>query len=152
MTAFWKGWLRAWCVAVGGFGAVLATGALPATEGVTRALLDVLNGPQALEVDATLRFSLGVLGAVTLGWAVTLATAIAAAHRLGADGAAVWAGLTGAVLTWFVVDSVLSAATGFALNIAPNVLFTAAYLLPVLRSGVLRRGPTLRTATASERV
>jgi hypothetical protein len=38
---------------------------------------------------------------------------------------------------WCVIDSILSIATGFWLNTVANAIYTAAFLLPVIRSGVL---------------
>jgi len=43
-----------------------------------------------------------------------------------------------ASVSWYVIDSILSITTGFGLNAAPNTVFMAAFLLPVIRSGVLR--------------
>ena len=48
------------------------------------------------------------------------------------------AGLTAAVVIWFVIDGALSAATGFALNTLPNTALAIAYLVPLLASGVLK--------------
>ncbi|WP_448582817.1 hypothetical protein [Thermaurantiacus sp.] len=49
-----------------------------------------------------------------------------------------WAGLTAALLFWYVVDSLLSVATGFPLNVASNSLLIAGFLLPVFDAGQLR--------------
>lgn len=138
MTRFWRNWLTVWCWAVALFGAALIGGAFEATSGPVRLLFGVLNPAEPLTLDAPLRFSLAVMGAVTLGWSLTLFAAIKAADELGAQGGPIWRLTTLGVVGWYVVDSALSAATGFALNIAPNTLLAAAYLLPVLRTGVLR--------------
>ena len=39
---------------------------------------------------------------------------------------------------WFVIDGLLSPATGFALNNLPNTALAIAYLVPLLASGVLK--------------
>jgi len=77
---------------------------------------------------------------VTLGWAMTMAATIKAANQLGAAGRPVWTGLTASLLVWFVIDSSLSIATGYPLNAASNTVILVTYLLPLWRSGVLRRG------------
>ena len=46
--------------------------------------------------------------------------------------------MTSSVLTWYVIDSLLSIATGFGLNALPNTVLMAGFLFPVIRSGVLR--------------
>lgn len=138
MTRFWRNWLTVWCWAVALFGVALIGGAFETTSGPVRLLFGVLNPAEPLTLDAPMRFSLAVMGAVTLGWSLTLFAAIKAADELGARGGPIWRLTTLGVAGWYVVDSALSAATGFALNIAPNTLLAAAYLLPVLRTGVLR--------------
>jgi hypothetical protein len=100
-------------------------------------LLDILNGPAGLALDGAMPFALAVLGAVTLGWSLTLSAAIQAAHQLGGRARPIWIMLAGGVGAWWALDSALSVATGFGLNVIPNVLFLAAFLVPVLRSGVL---------------
>lgn len=144
MTRFWRNWLTVWCWAVGLFGVVLIGGAFEATSGPTRMLFGVLN-PDAppLVPDEPMRFSLAVLGAVTLGWSITLHAAIEAAEMLGARGEPIWRLVTLSVVVWYVVDSALSVATGYGLNVAPNTLFLATYLLPALRG---RRAPQPREA------
>ena len=77
------------------------------------------------------------MGAVSMGWALTFYAAFSAAAALGAQGQPAWRAVTVAVVAWYVIDSALSVATGFALNAVPNTLLLAGYLLPVWRSGVL---------------
>ena len=137
MTDFWRGWLAIWCLAVGAFGAVLIGGAFAATDVLVRALLDMMNGSAPLEMTVPLRFALALMGAVTLGWAVSLYAAIRAADLLGERGQPIWRMLTAGVVGWYIVDSALSVATGFGLNAASNTIFLIAFLWPVLASGVL---------------
>lgn len=137
MTDFWRNWLTAVCGAIGAFGLILIGAASEPTDGPARAVFGLMNPEATLVFDDTLRFALGLLGAVTLGWSVTLLAATRAADRLGATGAPTWRLIVGGVLGWYVIDSVISVATGFALNAISNTLFTAALLLPVLRCGLL---------------
>jgi hypothetical protein len=140
MSVFWERWLTWWCLAVAAFGVVLAGGAFESTEGPVRWLLGLLGGSADVELDSALRFSLAVLGAVTIGWSVTLLAALRAAVRLGREhGPSTWALVTASVAAWFLIDSGLSVATGFGLNVVSNIVLLLGFLLPVLRSGVLRR-------------
>ena len=143
MTNFWRQWLALWCIAAGLFGAVLTGGAFPATDGPVRALLAFQNPAADATMTAALRFSVALMGAVTLGWAVTMWAAIVAADRLGARGRPVWGWLVMSVTGWFVVDSGLSIATGFALNTVSNAMLLVGFLWPVWRMGVLRDDPRL---------
>jgi hypothetical protein len=138
MNGFWRKWLTAWCAAVGVFGVVLAAGASAATSGPVAALLDLLNGPEPLVIEGPMRFALAVLGAVTIGWSMTLAAAIEGAVRLGRDGRPIWMMILASGLLWYVIDSALSVATGFGLNVIPNTLFIAGLIAPLAASGVLR--------------
>jgi len=138
MSRLWRNWMTAWCLAVGVFGIVVAGAGLDATGGPARWLMRVLNGGTEVDFDAPLRFSVALMGCVTLGWGLTLLVAMQAAHQLGDRGRTVWLGLTAGVAIWFVIDSLLSTVTGFGLNALSNTAFMAAFLLPIIRSGVLR--------------
>jgi hypothetical protein len=132
--------MTAWCWAVAGLGVLLMGAAFEATSGATRLLFAILNGPEPLDLSAQMRFSEAVLGAVTLGWGLTLMAAIQGANLLGERGRPVWWMIVVSVVVWWVVDCALSMATGYGMNVAPNTIFLAAFLLPILRSGVLGRG------------
>ncbi len=138
MTGLWKTWITLWCWGVILFGAVLAAAGLPATDGVARAIFSLVGGIPAeasFFEPAGMRFAVAVMGAVSLGWGFTVLFLLPAIHPAGAPA---WRGLTGAILIWYVIDSSLSAATGFALNVVPNTGLLIAYLIPVLVSGVLK--------------
>ena len=138
MPGFWRNWLTGWCWAVGLFGVVLAGAAFEATSGPTRLLFGLLKGPAPLDLDAQMRFGLAVLGAVTFGWSLTLMAAIQAAHQLDDQAQPVWRLVTVSAVAWYGVDSALSIATGYGLNAIPNTVFLLAFLVPVIRGGVLR--------------
>jgi hypothetical protein len=138
MSSFWRNWMTGFCLATGLFGIILVGGGFEITSGPTRLIFDLLNGPGELRLDPHMRFSLAVLGAVTIGWSLTLLAAVQAANQLGKRlGKSIWILVTASVVSWYVIDSSLSIATGFGLNAIPNTVFMAAFLLPVIRSGVL---------------
>lgn len=138
MTNFWRNWMLAWCFAVGLFGVVLAAGGLEIADGVTHFVFSLLNKPEEFNLTPHLRFSLSVLGAVTIGWSVSLWAAINAANQLGKQsGRSTWILVTVSVLSWYVIDSTLSVATGFWLNTIPNTIFAAAFLFVLIGSGVI---------------
>ncbi|MFN7056938.1 hypothetical protein [Hyphomonas sp.] len=127
-----------WCWSVVLFGVILMSGSFPATDGLVRWLYEVLGGlpPGSFDLEAAgLRFSVALMGAVTLGWGATILLLLPAIH---ATGAPAWRGLTIALVIWYAVDGALSVATGFALNIVPNTVLATTYLVPLLASGALK--------------
>jgi hypothetical protein len=138
MSGGMRAWMALWCAGVALFGVVLAAGGLPATDGPVRLILTLLSGGEAPQFSGALRFSLAVMGAVSIGWAITLWAAIAAAGRMGPAGAGLWRGVAASVLVWFLVDSALSVATGYWRNLIPNVLLLTGFFVPVWRASLLR--------------
>ncbi len=139
MTPFWNSWITATCTILGVLGVALAAGGLEATDGPARLYFTLIASPGTLEFDPYLRISLAVLGAVCVGWSLTLLAAVKAADALTGDTAAsVWRLITVSLITWFVIDSSLSVAIGFVGNAMVNTIFFVALLVPILRSGVLK--------------
>ncbi len=138
MSTFWRNWLLVWSVGVLIFGVVLAGGAFEATSGPVSLVYQGLQGPGDLVFDPAMRFTLAVMGCVSIGWAVTMFLMIRAAFSLGHHARPIWIGLTAGVVTWFVTDSALSVATGFGLNVVPNTVLIVTYLIAVLGSGALK--------------
>lgn len=139
MTGFWRQWMAVWRLSVAGFGLVLAGAAFEATDGLVRMIFALVGEALPPEMGEPLRFSIALMGAVTLGWWLTLEAAFRAIDLLGDRVAPVWRGVTVSVVGWYVIDGALSAATGYALNIVPNTVLLAGYLIPVMATGVLRR-------------
>jgi hypothetical protein len=138
MNRFWNNWLKVWCFCVLTFGLVLAAAAFPALDGPARWIYSLMDMAHAepLSIEAPgLRFSIALVGAVTFGWGLTIVGMMRAARQ---GGAPVWRDLTAAFGLWYIVDSGISILTGFGLNAVSNTGFLIAYLIPVLRSGVLR--------------
>jgi len=139
MSGFWRGWFIIWCVSIGLFGVVLAGGAFEATSGPVRLILTVLQGSGALQLDPVLRFSLAVMGAVSIGWAVTLYFILRAAFSLDPQARPLWTAISAGMASWFVIDSTLSVMTGFGLNVIPNTSLALMYLVGLIGSGALKR-------------
>lgn len=132
-------WMTGWCGAVGLFGIILVGGGFETTSGPVCTLFDFLNGSGKLELNPHMQFSLAILGAVTIGWSLTLMTVIQAANQLeNRVSKPIWIGMTASIVIWYVIDSILSIATGFWLNAVSNTIFSATFLIPVIRSGILR--------------
>jgi hypothetical protein len=126
-----------WCVAVAAFGLVLMGAAFASTDGAARALLTVLGGV-APAMDAALRFAIGLMGAVTFGWGLTMLAVASASDRLDPAAARlVWTRIAWALGAWYVVDGAISAATGFGWNVASNTLLALTFVLIARRAGVL---------------
>lgn len=137
MSAYWMTWLKLWCGLVMGFGLLIMTTAFAATDGLAVSLIDLLNGSDPIVMTEPLRFAFALMGVVSLGWGMTLLVTFRAVHLLGPQGRPVWRAITAVVVAWYLIDSSLSVATGFALNAASNTLLLVLYLVPMLRTGVV---------------
>jgi hypothetical protein len=144
MSSKWQAQMQIWCGAVIIFGLVLMGGAFPATSAGVYALFGILDGPGPIAWDPALRFSLALMGAVTLGWGATMLAVVRASDAMPQVAAtALWRGITIALLLWYVVDSGLSVATGFWRNALSNTVLIGWYLL------LMRRSATERAASAA---
>lgn len=144
MDRQWQAQMQIWCGAVIVFGLVLMGGAFDATSVGVYALFGILDGPGPITWDPVLRFSLALMGAVTLGWGATVLAVVRATDAIPhAAATAMWRGITIAILLWYVVDSGLSVATGFWRNALSNTVLIGWYLL------LMRRSATDRAASAA---
>ena len=134
MNGKWQAQMQLWCGAVMVFGLVLMSGAFEATGQVANILFDILDGPGPVTWDPVLRFSLALMGAVTLGWGATVLAVVRGTGDMpAAQALALWRGITAALLLWYVVDSALSVATGFWRNALSNTVLIGWYLLLIAR-------------------
>jgi hypothetical protein len=139
MSKAMQGWMSVWAIFVALFGLVLAGAAFGATDGIARTLFSLFGNPMPAEPDDLHRFAIGLMGAVTMGWGLTYFAAFKALHGLAKESAApLWRFLTFASLIWYVVDSSISCATGYTMNAVSNTLVMAGYLIPVVKSGVMK--------------
>jgi hypothetical protein len=132
-------WMTGWCAAFVLFGIILIGGGFEATSTPIRLVYDLLGNTGELDLNPSMRFTVAILGAVTIGWSLTLMAVIQAANQLEKQvSKSIWIGVTASIVIWYVIDSSLSIATGFWLNAVSNTIISATFLIPVLRSGVLR--------------
>ncbi|AOF99103.1 MULTISPECIES: hypothetical protein [Blastomonas] len=144
MNGKWQAQMQLWCGAVMVFGLVLMSGAFEATGQVANILFDILDGPGPVTWDPALRFSLALMGAVTLGWGATVLAVVRGTGDMpAAQALALWRGITAALLLWYVVDSALSVATGFWRNALSNTVLIGWYLL------LMRRNTATRAVSAA---
>ena len=140
MTGLWKTWMTVWCWGILLFGVAFAAAVFPTTEGGARLFYDLIYWPldhQSPWGDPALRFTAALLGAVTIGWALTIMTLLNTAHHEGKY--PLWRGLTASLLTWYLIDSSISVLSGVPVNAASNSVLVGLFLVPVLGSGVLKR-------------
>ncbi len=141
MTAFWRTWLTLSCLGAGLFGLVLYGAAFSATTAPTALFLDLIGKPWPAEPGEHLRFAFGLMGAITIGWMMTLYTLLRAAWSLGeAEARPLWRGAGLAIAVWYVIDSYVSIATGFPLNAVSNTVLALFMLLPLVVTGKLKAG------------
>lgn len=139
MTDFWKNWLKIWSVAVTLFGIILALASFAPTDGLARAVFALFQNPLPSDMDSLHRFSIGLMGAVTMGWGMTLFVTFQAAHLLDAAHAPrIWRAITLVALIWYAVDSFISVMTGYWLNAVSNTVILALYLFAMWQSGAMR--------------
>jgi hypothetical protein len=143
MSNFWQTWMKLWCLAGAFFGLILAGVAFDATNTLSHLFFVFLDGPGGPLLDENTEIGLIVLGAVMIGWILTLWTAMHAANQLTPEAAQpIWYMLVGAMTCWFIIDSSLSVHSGYWRNTLPNILFFVTFLIPVFRSGVLKARTT----------
>lgn len=125
--------MRGWCVGVMLFGAVLVGGAFAGTDRLAAALLERFGGVP-LAMTPALRFAVGQMGAVSLGWGASLLAVATISADLPPDQrVTLWRRIGLAVLGWYLVDSVISVATGFWPNAISNTLVAGLFWLTCRR-------------------
>lgn len=138
MSNFWKIWLDIWCLAVIIFGGVLVGASIPGFESGTKTLITLLNPVNVPVFNETERFAFGLIGAITMGWGVTFFYFFRAAHASNI-GNKMYRQAFVVMIIWNLIDGYVSYRTGFALNIASNLLLSLGMVIPLYMSGKLRR-------------
>ena len=132
--ALHKKWLKVTAVVVGSFGPVFALGSMAATSEPARLTLDILSWPldgATTYASPDTRFLSAVTGGFLLGWGVLI-------WRLSSDiydaaPEAVRRTVLASLLSWFVLDSAGSIASGNPSNALFNVLILLLGVGPLWR-------------------
>lgn len=138
MSEFGKRWLSLWCAGAVLFGLVLVGVAWESTQAPALALVRAFGGDPSLALSPALRFGLGLQGALTIGWVLSVLAVVRSADLRGDAGRTLWRGILAAVTAWFVLDTAISIVTGFWPNGVSNLFIWVTFVAGVLASGVLR--------------
>lgn len=128
---FWDAWLLVAIAGVAGFSAGFVVAGDSMITVFDRLLFGSAESPVrgAAALDY-LKFSFGVLGAVTIGWMVALLPIALGPLRRRERFA--WSSIAWSVGVWFVIDSTFSVLSGFPENAVLNVGFVALFAIPLL--------------------
>lgn len=125
-------WLRIGAAVTIAFGLAIAAAALPALSAPAELLLDLVyfpvDGQQAHEGPAA-RILAAIGGGVMVGWGVMLW--LVATRLYPTDPALGRTLILSGVVSWFVIDTLMSVAAGAPLNAFLNVGFLLVFALPV---------------------
>ena len=138
MSNFWKIWLDIWCLTVIIFGGVLVSASITGFESGTKTFITLINPIDMPVFNEIERFAFGLIGAITMGWGVTFFYFFRAAHASNI-GNKMYRQAFVVMIIWNLIDGYVSYRTGFALNIASNLLLSLGMVIPLYMSGKLRR-------------
>lgn len=102
--------------------------------------------PVTAEGENLVRFFFGLIGGIMAGWGLALAAIAHVPFRRGERWA--WITIAASIVTWFLVDSAMSAATGVYANVIGNVGFLVLFEIPL----VATYGTMMRTKSAAQTV
>ena len=137
MSKFWTNWLQLWCVAIMLFGVILAASAIEGLEGGARLILTLQNPDTPPVFNDVERFAFGLMGAVTIGWGLTLLYFFHAAQASHL-GDKMYRQAFLILIIWNVIDGYVSFITGFGLNIISNLILSLGLFIPLYVTGKLR--------------
>lgn len=132
--AFHKFWLKVTAIVVGSFGPVFFLGTMAATSEPARLTLDILSWPvdgAQTYASPDTRFLSALTGGFLLGWGVVIWCLSAWVYDKAPE--AVRRTVLAGVLSWFVLDSAGSIASGNASNALFNVLVLLIAVGPLWR-------------------
>ena len=132
--AFHKFWLKVTAIVVGSFGPVFFLGTMAATSEPARLTMDILSWPvdgAQTYASPDTRFLSALTGGFLLGWGVMIWCLSAWVYDKAPE--AVRRTVLAGVLSWFVLDSAGSIASGNASNALFNVLVLLIAVGPLWR-------------------
>jgi hypothetical protein len=133
-----KIWLDTWCLAVIIFGSVLVGASIAGFENGTKTFTTLLNPIDATVFKEIERFAFVLIGAITMGWGVTFFYFFCVAHA-SIIGNRKYHQSFVVMIIWNLIGGYVSYRTGFAPNIAYNLLLSLGMVIPLYMSGKLRR-------------
>ena len=119
-------------------GGVLVGASIPGFESGTKTFITLINPIDMPVFNEIERFAFGLIGAITMGWGVTFFYFFRAAHASNI-GNKMYRQAFVVMIIWNLIDGYVSYRTGFALNIASNLLLSLGMVIPLYMSGKLRR-------------
>ncbi len=120
---FHKFWLKITAIVVGSFGPIFFLGTMPATSELARLTLDILSWPldHVTTYDSPdTRFLSALTGGFLLGWGGTIWLLSVWVYEKAPEG--VHKTVLFGLLSWFILDSLGSLASGNASNVIFNIL------------------------------
>jgi hypothetical protein len=120
---FYKFWLKVAAVVVGSFGPIFFLGTMPATSELARLTLDILSWPlngETTYASPDTRFLSALTGGFLLGWGATIWCLSEWVYDAAPEG--VRKTVLVGFLSWFVLDSAGSIASGNASNALINII------------------------------
>jgi hypothetical protein len=134
VRSLWRVWLTVACGGVIALSLTLVLFPGIGQMGFNKMMLGDWRPPPDFSPDSVryVTFVYGVLGAVMIGWMVSLLAIIQGPFATGERWA--WRAVAGSTAAWFVIDSVFSWTAGFPANVALNAGFAIAFLVPLVGS------------------
>lgn len=123
-------WLKAACAVTAATGLGVAMLSLPQMSAAAGFVSGIVFGSTEPMATPLARVLAAVGGGALAGWAATIWLVVD--RLLASDPRLVRAIVLPGVLVWFLVDSAFSLAAGGALNVAGNLVFLAAFAVPLL--------------------
>lgn len=127
-------WLKIASATLIGFGFLSVLGAHPSVDALARWFISIAIWPFAeltAASDTETRLLWAILGGICVGWGVMFW--LLTTHLFEAHHEKLRPIMIKAVLSWFIVDSLASIASGAAFNAALNLSFLALFLYPLWR-------------------
>jgi hypothetical protein len=131
---FYKSWLKITAIVVGVGGPIFFLGSMVPTSETARFMLDMLSWPldgQQSFAEPTTRFLSALAGGFLLGWGVMIWLFSGSVYDAAPEG--VRRAVVSGLLSWFVLDSAGSIASGNASNALFNVIVLLVAVGPMWR-------------------
>jgi hypothetical protein len=148
VSPFWWRWMVVVTIGVIVYGLALLVAPGPMQDIYNRVFYSDRDIATVFSSEAShfVRFVYRVLGAVMVGWMITVLGIVIVPFRRGERWT--WTTLTLSIGAWFVLDSAFSMADGFVMNAVFNVAFLVLFAIPltaIYRSGATAKAKLVET-------